>query len=194
MKKIKILFADNDPEFLSTRKEILEANGYEVISASGRDEAARLLNDDVFDLAIIDLRLTDDLDEADISGLSLIKNHTSEIPKILLTAYPTVDITRRAMRRDFEDIPVAVDLVSKQENVETLLDSMARAMKNKRDKKFIKRKFTIAIILGVLVVSGILFFLGEKGIKAVIVTILVGIALEIIAVLIIFRVTGIKSS
>jgi DNA-binding NtrC family response regulator len=125
MKKIKILFADNDAEFLRTRKEILEAESYEVISASSPDEAAALLQDATVDLAIVDLRLRDDKDEADISGLALITSAAPNVPKILMTAYPTVEMTRRALKLDVANISAAVDMVAKQEGVEMLLRSIS---------------------------------------------------------------------
>jgi DNA-binding NtrC family response regulator len=125
MKKIKILFADNDAEFLRTRKEILEAESYEVISASSPEEATALLQDATVDLAVVDLRLRDDKDEADISGLALITSAAPHVPKILMTAYPTVEMTRRALKHDVANISAAVDMVAKQEGVEVLLRSLS---------------------------------------------------------------------
>ena len=46
MKKINILFVDNDPEFIKARKKILEGEGYNVITANNPEKAKHLINND----------------------------------------------------------------------------------------------------------------------------------------------------
>ena len=58
-----ILFADNDPDFLQTRAEFLQNEGYEVLFAYSPMEAEQLLNACSIHLAILDIRLSDDDDE-----------------------------------------------------------------------------------------------------------------------------------
>lgn len=125
MRRLRILLADNDLQFLRTREEILQAQGYDVIPASGYEEAERLLQSTPIDLAIVDVRLRDDTDEADLSGLALIKRVAPEVPKILLTAFPSYDIARKALKQIFDEVPFAVDFVAKQEGVDTLLQRVA---------------------------------------------------------------------
>jgi len=71
MSKKTILFADNDPDFLKTRGEFLEREGYQVVPAANPTEARRLLEQGNIDLAVLDIRLVDDDDERDTSGLRL---------------------------------------------------------------------------------------------------------------------------
>jgi len=190
MKKNKILLADNDAEFLRTRKEILEAEGYQVVSASSPEEAAAFLQDQTVDLAVVDLRLRDDKDEADISGLALIKSAAPRVPKILMTAYPTVEMTRRALKRDMDDIPAAVDMVAKQEGVEMLLRAVAQAMKN-RGVKGKPQPRRLRLVVGGVVAIGMMVLLWENGIKGVLVAVFAGVAIELISAAF-SKMTGLK--
>ena len=79
---ICILFADNDPDFLSTRREFLEQAGYDIILASTPAEAEKHLLHGKIDLAILDIRLKDDGDEKDTSGLVLAREVALLVPKI----------------------------------------------------------------------------------------------------------------
>jgi len=189
MKKNKILLADNDAEFLRTRKEILEAEGYEVVSASSPEEAAAFLQDQTVDLAVVDLRLRDDKDEADISGLALIKSAAPHVPKILMTAYPTVEMTRRALKRDIDDIPAAVDMVAKQEGVEMLLRAVSHAIKNRGLKGKPPRRWRL--VVGGVVAIGMMVLLWEDGVKGVLVAVFAGVAIELISAAF-SKMTGLK--
>jgi two-component system NtrC family response regulator len=180
MKKYKIVLADNDAEFLRTRKEILEAEGYEVVAASGPEEAATFLQDQTVDLAVVDLRLRDDKDEADISGLALIKSAAPRVPKILMTAYPTVEMTRRALKHDMDNIQAAVDMVAKQEGVEILLRAVSEAIKN-RGVKGKPQPRRLRLIIGGVVAIGMMALLWEDGIKGVLVAVFAGVAIELIS-------------
>lgn len=121
MTKGVILFADNDPVFLKVRKEFLEAEGYQVLSATDPAEARRLLEREPVELVILDIRLVDDSDDHDISGLSLAKEMNRSIPKIILTGFPTWETVREALGSHLDGLPLALDFISKQEGPEALL-------------------------------------------------------------------------
>src|SRR5258705_11551110 len=111
----RILFADNDSSSLAARKEFLEQEGYEVLPAATVDEARRVLEHHLVDLAVIDVRLSTDTDERDWSGLALANETDKAIPKIILTRYPTYDLVREALGPHLDGLPAAVDFVAKQE-------------------------------------------------------------------------------
>lgn len=78
-----ILVVDDDPDFLMQEQVQLEAAGYKVIAASGRDEAEKLLTDVKPDMAMVDLMM-DDVDD----GFTLchhIKEIYPEVPVIMIT-------------------------------------------------------------------------------------------------------------
>jgi DNA-binding NtrC family response regulator len=183
MQKLKILLADNEPEFLKTRQKILESEGYEVIPAASPEEVEHLLKKGI-NLAIVDLRLIDDKDEADLSGLALIKRAAPEVPKILLTGYPTVEVTRRALRSNIEGISAAVDVVSKHDPVDSFLRAVEQAVDKyamPKPKTRLWFKISFVVLLLVFVVSALLVLVLGKGIKEVFITIAVGLTLEVIA-------------
>ena len=123
----QILFADNRPEFLDTRSESLEKAGYKVLKARSPEEARRLLSESRVHLAIIDIRLTNDHDERDISGLTLARLEAfRHVPKIMLTAYPTYEDVRQALGHALDELPAAVDFVAKPEGTKALIKAIEK--------------------------------------------------------------------
>ena len=90
MAKATILFADNDVDFLQTRTEFLLESGYQVIPASTPDEVIKKLELGNIDLAVLDIRLTNDDDERDKSGLQVAVEIAQAVPKIILTSIQRV--------------------------------------------------------------------------------------------------------
>lgn len=140
MPKGKILFADNNKAFLATRKEVLEEEGYIVLPASSPEEVKAILEDTWLHVAIVNLRLTDDCDDRDISGLALIRDANPVIPKIILTAYPSWEAVRKALGPVAEGLPPAVDFVAKQDGPEAMINSVERAF-----IKYVKIDFQLDI-------------------------------------------------
>ena len=88
MEKPKIVFADNDKDFLEIRREMLERVGMEVIPVTTVSQARSALSRTDIDLAILDIRLDNNDDEKDITGLLLAAEDSFfSVPKIILTAY-----------------------------------------------------------------------------------------------------------
>jgi len=128
MPKATILFADNDPDFLKTRAEFLEQEGYLVISAANPTEARRKLETGRIDLAILDIRLENDKDDHDTSGLTLAKEVARTVPKIILTGFPSYKYVREALAPQVDGLPAAVDFLDKQEGPEALLRAIQKAL------------------------------------------------------------------
>ena len=123
-----ILLADNDPDFVRNRSEFLEGEGYHVIPALSPTEARKVLNQGRIDLAILDIRMEDDDDDKDVSGLTLAKDPTYQsIPKIILTGFPSVQAVKEALGPALEGLPPAVDFIAKDEGVETMLQAIRKA-------------------------------------------------------------------
>ncbi len=122
--KTTILFADNEPNLLDTSKEFLEKAGYTVITASNPTEAKRKLELGGIDLAILDLRLENDDDERDVSGLVLAKRVARSIPKIIVTSFPSYDYVREALRPQLDGLPGAVGFLARDEGLTALLETV----------------------------------------------------------------------
>jgi CheY-like chemotaxis protein len=126
-KRKTILLADNDSMALSERKAFLERAGYLVLPASSPNETRRIAERGAIDLIVTDLRLSNDEDEKDISGLLLARDLDPHIPKIILTKFPTFGAVRSALSSAFDGLPIAVDFVDKREGLEALLKAIDKA-------------------------------------------------------------------
>jgi len=131
MRKARILLVDNNPEHMEAKMEILKRRGYEVVTAETPKNARALLDEEWFHLAIIDIRLINDHDTADVSGLNLIKETDPIVPKIVLTAYPTWEATREALGTLVAGLPAAVDFIWKNEDPDIFLQAVDRAFRER---------------------------------------------------------------
>lgn len=124
----KVLLADNDPDFLDTRAEFLEQAGYRVLEAYTLEKARQLLDEAHVHLAVLDIRMEDDDDERDISGLTLAKDPDFRaVPKIILTGFPTYQAAREALGPALASLSPAVDFLAKHEGPEALIQALERA-------------------------------------------------------------------
>lgn len=128
MRGPRILLADNDTSFLETCAEFIRLAGFEVETAHDADEARAKLDEGCAHLAVLDLRLTRDDDEKDMSGLTVAKETSPTIPKIILTRFQTWLSVREALGTVDSDVPPAVYFVAKQEGLESLLKHVEMAL------------------------------------------------------------------
>lgn len=113
MQAIRILLAENDRDYRESLRGFLELEGFRVREAAGPAEARAALEDGRLDLVLADLRLADDDDESDLSGLELASAaREARVPCLILTAYPTVEVIRLALRVLGEE-PLANDFLQK---------------------------------------------------------------------------------
>ena len=127
MSKPKILIADNVESVAKTYAEYLGLYGYQVLQVATPEECQRVLEQERIHLAIFDLRMRDDRDEKDISGLTLAQQSNPRIPKILMTAFPSWEMVRASLRLDERGLPPAVDFASKLEGMPALLQRVQNA-------------------------------------------------------------------
>jgi len=125
-----LLLADNEAESRETWGKVLSEAGYDVRLASNPEQARNLLRETRVDIAILDLRLVDDEDGRDISGLDVATDKTFlHIPKIVLTAFPTsYENLRKALDRTPDELPPAIAFVDKAEGPRALLEQVQDAL------------------------------------------------------------------
>lgn len=121
---------DNHPEFLATRSELVEAAGFKVLAAHTPEEARTLVNNknNHIDLAVIDLRLHNDDDPDDITGLFLAKELHSLILVIMQTDFASVATVQAALRRNEVGESIADDYVSKNDGSGALIESIIKLL------------------------------------------------------------------
>lgn len=97
MQKEKILVVDDDEKMLKSIVNILKIKGYETSIAKNGKEALMKIEDEFFNVLLLDIRLPD---MTGIELLSLIKDTKPKMRKIILTGYP--------------DAKTAIDAVNKK--------------------------------------------------------------------------------
>jgi CheY-like chemotaxis protein len=147
MNKAIILFADNDSRFLKIRKEFLDEEGYQVVTATNPVDARKILEKGKVDIAILDIRMIEDRDERDLSGLILAKETARNIPKIILTGFPTWDAVRDALGIDLNGLPPAVDFIWKGEGPEAMLRSIALILRKPELRGHLLNAFDVQNIM-----------------------------------------------
>ena len=96
----RILLVDDEVNILKTFRFCLEDVGYQVSTARSVAEATALVQQDVFELAFLDLRLGND------SGLDLVPVFTSQAPWmkiVIITAYSSIESAVEAIRMGAAD-------------------------------------------------------------------------------------------
>jgi CheY-like chemotaxis protein len=129
--KGRVLVVDNNPTLLASVGDFLEASGYSVLTTHSPQQALKLTEEEIVHLCIIDVRLTDDYDDMDVSGLDLAAAMDPAIPKIMLTAYENPDPIIRSLSPDKRGIALAVDFVLKRLGPYILLGAVEKAFQSK---------------------------------------------------------------
>jgi DNA-binding response OmpR family regulator len=127
MRQARLLVADNDRHFLGALADYLEAHGLSVQRVSSVEEARRCLEDDWFHLAILDIRLVDDTDEKDYSGLQLARDVAPAVPKIILTSFPSWQVVRQSLGPT-QSGAAAVAFLAKQEGMDVVVERVSRLL------------------------------------------------------------------
>lgn len=92
--KAKILLVENIGSTRETIAKLLQSKGYKVFPARSVEEAREIMAKTLIHVALIDVRLVDDDDPNDITGLNLCKELHGNIPRIIVTGHPNWDIVR----------------------------------------------------------------------------------------------------
>lgn len=116
----KILLVDNISKYRDSVQDFLELYGFTVITAGDPETAIDLAGREKPSLAVIDIRLLDDADDKDESGLGLARKLGVAVPKIMLTAFPSYHAVRGSLA-PLDGPPIAESFVAKQEGLHKLL-------------------------------------------------------------------------
>lgn len=138
-----ILMADNDPNFLEVRREFLEEAGYIVITACNPADAGEILEQGRVDLAILDIRLEDDDDQFDKTGLELARRFGPAIPIIVLTGYPVWEDVKVALGQDLNGLSPAVDFIAKQEGHDVMIQAVNITLEHPKFKQNVLHEFQV---------------------------------------------------
>lgn len=123
--KENILIVDDDYDMLEVLQRNLKEENYHAYKATSVLEAIDILKNSDVHLLITDLRMPG------MNGMELVKyveDHFSNIPKLVITGYPSIDGAMEAIKSG------ALDYLSKPFTKDELLDAVAKSLSNS-DKK-----------------------------------------------------------
>ncbi len=96
---VRILLVDDEPTILLGLSHVLRRAGAHVTACLGRGEAEEAIENQVFDLALLDVRLSGSEARAGLDLLTLLKGRSPRTRIIVMTAFSTEEIRREAMAR-----------------------------------------------------------------------------------------------
>ncbi len=120
MKLKKILIIDDEVDITNNIKAILNDENYNSSTANNSIEAIDLLNNDKFDLVILDVWL----DNSELDGIELLKKirETSSIPIIIISGHGNIEMAVQAIKEG------ANEFIEKPFTSERLLLSISRSI------------------------------------------------------------------
>ena len=101
MKKLKILFADDEPAIRVTLPAILEQEGFEVSAAATVAEALACINRESFDVLLADLNIGEHGDGFTL--ISAMRRSQPQAVTLILTGYPDFETALQAIRNQVDD-------------------------------------------------------------------------------------------
>lgn len=120
----QILFIDNDPHLVRSVPRWLRLAGYEVVVACNSAEAEYALAHELFQLAIIDIRVDDDRSDTDTSGFTLARRLPPTVPCIFHTAHDTKANIHEALGRIGAEDIIAKDDPDAPQKLLTRVDEL----------------------------------------------------------------------
>lgn len=130
--KYRVLIIDDDKPYADTLKNGLERYGFDVdVEYEYANARSRLVKqgDQPYDVFLIDVRLIDNADKGDTSGIDLAREIDSNAPKIILSKHDTVDYVRKALMSDLEGKRPAFTYVSKSEGIPVIVANIKQAVR-----------------------------------------------------------------
>lgn len=127
--KPKILVVDDIGDWRITMRGMLQDEGYRVQVAESSEKALAILEEQSFDLAVIDIRL-DETNEDDTEGITLAKKIHKRWPLIkiiIITGYDTPGTLEEAMKPTPEG-RLVLDYILKKDTDSHLVSAIRRAL------------------------------------------------------------------
>jgi two-component system, NtrC family, response regulator PilR len=142
----KILVVDDEESIVDVLSIMLEQEGYQPLTASGGDEALRLLEQERVDLVISDMKMSP------MHGLEFLQKARDvdpEITAIMMTAYASIENAVEAMRQGaFEYVIKPFKIDELRMLVRRALDQRNIINENRELKKQIEHRYNFDNIVG----------------------------------------------
>ena len=132
----KILIVDDEKDIRILLSTILKEEGYNCILAGTVKEAEDIIENDFFDLVLLDISL-DDKKKDGVYLLKQIKKFNKDIPVIMISGHATIQVAVESVKLG------AFEFLEKPFNTDRLLNFTKRAFENldlKKENKNLNRE------------------------------------------------------
>ena len=122
----KVLIVDDDPEFGLVARNLIELEGYSALLAGSGRDALLMVDDDDFDVLLLDLML------GDISGLDVLRKMRQRdplVPVIVVTAHGSMESAAEAVQSE------AFDYLGKPFKTAELIHAVRRAVEWRQEQR-----------------------------------------------------------
>jgi DNA-binding NtrC family response regulator len=122
MNAFKVLFVDDETDFLETLMKRMKKRGVDVVRAASGEEALELLDESKPDVVVLDVKMPG---MGGIEALREIKKHSPLVEVIMLTGHANVEVAIQGMELG------AFDYLMKPMDIDELLYKVQDAFKQK---------------------------------------------------------------
>jgi DNA-binding NtrC family response regulator len=122
MNAFKVLFVDDETDFLETLMKRMKKRGVDVVRAASGEEALELLDESKPDVVVLDVKMPG---MGGIEALREIKKHSPLVEVIMLTGHASVEVAIQGMELG------AFDYLMKPMDIDELLYKVQDAFKQK---------------------------------------------------------------
>ncbi|NOY60367.1 MAG: sigma-54-dependent Fis family transcriptional regulator [Calditrichaeota bacterium] len=142
----RILIVDDDDNHRLMLKATLSADGYQIFEAADGDEAVRKVEQNFFDLIMLDLKMEN---MGGIEALKRIKQISPAIPVLIMTAYASIQTAVEALKLGaFDYLLKPLDMDQVRHTLEKTLDYQKLIIENKTLKERLSMEFDFSNIIG----------------------------------------------
>ena len=145
----RILVVDDEESARDMLREYFTDAGYEVVTASGGEEALGKFAPEKYDCVICDLFMPD---KDGIEVLKMVRLQDSQVIFLMVTGFPSIDNAIKAMKEG------ATDYITKPFHMEDIMIKVARALNAKKTVESL-RKVT-GLFWGIIISIPIWLILG----------------------------------
>jgi len=144
--KPRILIVDDEESHRIMLRAVLQEEGYEISEAADGSEAVKMVEQDPFDLVLLDMRMTT-MDG--IEALTEIRKISPRVPVLIMTAYASVKTAVEALKAGaFDYLTKPLDLEELRILIEKALEIYHLRQENIALKERLGTRFDFAKIIG----------------------------------------------
>ena len=92
--KGQLLLVDDNEEFLDSTRDVLDNEGYEIVTATSGEEALEMAGSQTFDVILMDIKMPG---MNGVESFIEMKRRNPKVKVIMVTAYSVEDLMRQAL-------------------------------------------------------------------------------------------------